>query len=212
MSKNKKAKKTQKKSAKPKAKVKKVKKVSKKAVKKAVKKAAPAKAAKALKKPSKVLSSQALAATKASAKEALKGKVLPLAHPIAAPEVQEEVVLTNAEGKRYCKVTDCDEVEAIDAYCRLHYIMYWKRNKTKGKILEGGKLDKYIDELTARYPDKYLEMLKKDLSSEKEFNSIISEMDAEEAADEDSEEEDNRFIEEVRGTVPTSTGDDDGEF
>ncbi len=129
-----------------------------------------------------------------------------------APEVKEEVILTNADGKQYCKVHDCDEAAVIDGHCRLHYIMYWKRNKNKTKILDGAKLDKYIEELTQRYPDKYLEMLRKDLSSEKDFNGIIVEMDADDNEDAESEEDDNRFIEEVRGGVPSTTDDDDGGF
>jgi hypothetical protein len=55
-------------------------------------------------------------------------------------------------------------------------------------------------------------MLRKDLSNEKDFNLIISEMDMEDSGDDaDSEEDTSRFIEEVRGGVPT-TDDDDGGF
>ncbi len=148
-------------------------------------------------KSSKVKSSDAGSDDKSIALEAVEG---------------EEVILTDADGKRYCKVIDCDEIAVIEGHCRLHYIMFWKRGKTKTKILDGGKLDKYIEALTLRYPDKYLEILRKDLLSEKEFNTIITEMDADDAEDAESEEEDNRFTEEIRGTHTTNTDDDDGGF
>jgi hypothetical protein len=147
-------------------------------------------------------------ATKSSKKESTPAEVI---KELSIVMSEEEVVLTNAEGQRYCRVIDCDEAAVIDGHCRLHYIMYWKRNKNKVKILEGGKLDKYIEELTQRYPDKYLEMLRKDLLTEKEFNSIITEMDADDAAEDEAEnDDDGRFVDEVRGVAAATTDDDDG--
>lgn len=124
---------------------------------------------------------------------------------------EAEVILTNADGKMYCKMHDCDNEATTEGLCRLHYIATWKRNKIKAKILQGGKLDKYIEDLTQKYPDKYLEMLRKDLASEKDFNLIVAEMDLEDDGDEnENEEETSRFIEEVRGGVPSSDDEDSG--
>lgn len=142
-------------------------------------------------------------------KEEKKAQVM--AQIVALQKEESEVVLTNADGKQYCKVHDCDQGQTTEGYCRLHYIAFWKRNRSKVKILEGGKLDKYIEDLTNKYPDKYLEMLRKDLSSEKDFNLIVAEMDVEDSGDDnDSEEDASRFIEEVRGGVPTSDDDEGG--
>jgi hypothetical protein len=137
------------------------------------------------------------------------GKKAEVMNQLAAAQAKEEdIILTNADGKQYCRVHDCDSEGNTDGYCRFHYLALWKRNKIKAKILQGGKLDKYIEDLTAKYPDKYLEMLRKDLASEKDFTLIINEMDVEDSNEEsESEEEASRFIEEVRGGVPT--GDDD---
>src|SRR5688572_868610 len=41
----------------------------------------------------------------------------------ALPE--KEVILTNADGMRYCKVADCDELATSDSYCRFHYLLNW---------------------------------------------------------------------------------------
>lgn len=139
-------------------------------------------------------------------KDQVRGQML------AALEVmkeEEEVILTNADGKHYCKAPDCDMVATTQGYCRLHFIATWKRNKNKLKILSAGILDKYIEELTSRYPDKYVDIMRKDLSSEKDFHSIISEMEMEDQGEEQFEE-DSKFIDEVRSTtVPDTAGDDD---
>ena len=131
----------------------------------------------------------------------------------AAAAEETEVVLTNADGQQYCRMPECDNAATSNGLCRLHYISQWKRNKVKGKILEGGKLDKYIEDLTSKYPDKYLEMLRKDLASEKDFNLIVTEMDMEASGDDaEADDEASRLIAEVRGGVPTSSDDNRGGF
>lgn len=115
-------------------------------------------------------------------------------------EESEEIVLTDAEGRRYCRVKDCDQLSSVDVYCRYHYLLYWKKIQVRKKILSEGKLERYIEELTARYPDKFLDMLRKDLRSEKEFLSAIQELEIDESAvDTEFEDETQTYIDEVRG-------------
>ena len=112
----------------------------------------------------------------------------------------EEIVLTDAEGRRYCRVKDCDQLAAVDTYCRYHYLLFWKKIQVRKKILSEGKLERYIEELTARYPDKFLDMLRKDLKSEKEFLAAIQELEIDESAvDNEFEDEAQTYIDEVRG-------------
>jgi hypothetical protein len=130
----------------------------------------------------------------------------------AAPD--EEVILTDAEGRRYCRVKDCDQISAVDSYCRYHYLLFWKNIQNRKKILSEGKLERYIEELTARYPDKYLEMLRKDLRSEKEFTAAIQELEIDESSvDSEYEDEAQSYLEEVRGmggsTEAPARDDDD---
>ena len=114
----------------------------------------------------------------------------------------EEVYLTDAEGRRYCRVKDCDQLAAVDAYCRYHYLLFWKKIQVRKKILTEGKLERYIEDLTARYPDKFLDMLRKDLRSEKEFLAAIQELEIDESAvDNEFEDEAQTYIDEVRGDV-----------
>jgi len=125
----------------------------------------------------------------------------------------EEVVLTDADGRRFCRVKDCDQISTVDAYCRYHYLLYWKKIQIRKKILSEGKLERYIEELTARYPDKFLDMLRKDLRSEKEFLAAIQELEIDESASEgEFEDEAQTYIDEVRGISEStpSTGDEEG--
>jgi hypothetical protein len=101
---------------------------------------------------------------------------------IEEPDQAEDVILTDADGRRYCRVKDCDRLAEVDAYCRYHYILLWKNIQTRRHILQEGKLERYIEELTARYPDKFLEILKKDLRSEKDFLAAIQELEIDESA------------------------------
>lgn len=129
------------------------------------------------------------------------------------PEKVEEVVLTDAQGRRYCRVKDCDQLSSVDAYCRYHYLLFWKKIQIRKKILTEGKLERYIEELTARYPDKYLDMLRKDLRSEKEFLAAIQELEIDENSEEgDFEEDSQNFIEEVRGISTETSGRSDDEY
>jgi hypothetical protein len=190
------------------------KKAAPKKVAKPVKKAAAKKPVAAVKPGKPVAKGKPIPPEKAAKKEKLaaKGKAAPTAEAevAEAPEAEEpeEVVLTDAEGRRYCRVKDCDQLSSVDGYCRFHYLLYWKKIQIRKKILTEGKLERYIEELTARYPDKFLEMLRKDLRSEKEFLAAIQELEIDESAQEGEFEEEN-YIEEVRGIAEPATREEE---
>lgn len=209
----KKAAKSVKKAAKP---VKKVAKPVKKAAKPVKKAAAPKKAAPQKAGPQKV--KEAPQPKKPAEKVAKKGQVVPakkskredkeqeaqlsleIEQEVEEQQEVQEVVLTDAEGRRYCRVKDCDQLAVVDSYCRYHYLLFWKKIQVRKKILSEGKLERYIEELTARYPDKFLDMLRKDLRSEKEFLAAIQELEIDESAvDNEFEDEAQTYIDEVRG-------------
>ncbi len=102
-------------------------------------------------------------------------------------QMEEEVVLTDADGRRYCRVPDCDRSAEVGEYCRFHYLSLWDRIQTKKQIIEGGHLDQYIEKLTLNYPLKSMVSLLKDLRSTKEFNSLVHDMGIVRASDERSE-------------------------
>ncbi len=157
--------------------------------------------------------------TKADKKPAAKAKVkLEETASIAesAPQIPivaaqnaapEDIVLTDAEGNRYCKGKDCDQIGVVDGFCRYHYLLFWKKIQVRKKILTDGKLSRYIDELTSRYPDKFLELIRKDLRSEKDFAAAIQEMEIDESElENDFDDENSNDIEEVRGISTDASG------
>jgi hypothetical protein len=126
----------------------------------------------------------------------------------------EEVYLTDAEGRRYCRARDCDQAAVVDTYCRYHYLLFWKKIQVRKRILVDGKLERYIEELTSRYPDKFLEMIRRDLRTEKDFLAAIQELEIDESGiDNEMEEDTQSYIEEVRGMGEGSNnGVEDEEF
>lgn len=122
----------------------------------------------------------------------------------------EEVVLTDAEGRRYCRVRECDQIASVDIYCRYHYLLLWKKIQVRKKILTDGKLERYVEELTSRYPDKFLEMIRRDLRTEKDFLGAIQEMEIDDSSvDNDYEDDAQTYIEEVRGITETGSVEDE---
>ena len=81
-------------------------------------------------------------------------------------------------------------------------------------ILNDDKLEKYIIALTTKYPDKFLEMIKKDLKTEKDFLSSIAELEIDESVvqDEAGDDEAQSFTDEIRGTVESTAMDDDSDY
>lgn len=206
-----------KKAAKPAKKAAKPKKLAKPVAKKA---APPEKLKKLAVKPVKAAPVPKPIPEKVAKKEKAAGKIKAKAAPVEIPEVVEaegaeeeendEVVLTDAEGRRYCRVKDCDQLASVDGYCRYHYLLYWKKIQVRKKILTEGKLERYVEELTARYPDKFLEMLRKDLRSDKEFLAAIQELEIDESATENEfEDEAQTYIDEVRGIEPAARDEED---
>jgi hypothetical protein len=122
----------------------------------------------------------------------------------------DEVFLTDAEGRRYCRATDCDQIGIVDGYCRFHYLFFWKKIQVRKKILADGKLERYIEELTSRYSDKFIELLRKDTRTEKDFLSAVQELELDDSAQSSPQDEDEAktYIEEISG-VATESGDRD---
>ncbi|HWU44095.1 MAG TPA: hypothetical protein VN132_11675, partial [Bdellovibrio sp.] len=64
-----------------------------------------------------------------------------------------------------------------------------------------------------RYPDKFLEMIRRDLRTEKDFLAAIQELEIDESSNENEFEEDtSAFIEEVRGMGDNGGGVEEDEY
>lgn len=112
-----------------------------------------------------------------------------------------EVVITDAEGRRYCKVTNCDQIASInDKYCRYHYLLFWKKIQIRNKILESSKLSDYIRKFTAVYSYKFIELIKKDLRTERDFLNLVEELQLDESPNSKKNNFDGDLINEIKGS------------
>jgi len=82
-----------------------------------------------------------------------------------------------------CREVACELLATSGGYCRLHYIKNWKKVKRKELILRERKLNQYIEELVSKYPDKYIEAIRQDLTTEKDFLKVISDLEIDEGMD-----------------------------
>lgn len=108
-----------------------------------------------------------------------------------------------AEGKiakKRCREPACDHDPIIMSYCRLHYIKNWKRIKRKEAILASGQLNNYVEELVHKYPDKYLEVIRQDLASEKDWAKVVVDLELDSGDDEVAGEEESDLVTESVGS------------
>jgi hypothetical protein len=89
----------------------------------------------------------------------------------------------HAHHEKMCRETGCENLATTKGYCRLDYIKNWKKIKRKEMILKEGKLNQYIEELVSKYPDKYIEVIRQDLSTEVNFNKVIHDLELDESID-----------------------------
>lgn len=207
----------------------KAKKVAKKAAaKKVAKKAASpkgaSKVAKAEKKVAKSTTSEK-AVKKAAPKKAAPAKKSKKTKELSAAEKVEQIraaskaatelgaseglsAQARAAASTLCREVACENDSNSAGYCRLHYIKNWKKVKRKELILKEKKLNRYIEELVAKYPDKYLEAIREDLANDKAFNKVVSDLSLDETA-EDEFDGDNESIDSLIGNLRRDREDED---
>jgi len=108
-----------------------------------------------------------------------------------------------------CREVACEGLATSGGYCRMHYIKNWKKIKRKELILREKKLNQYIEELVAKYPDKYIEAIRQDLASDKDFAKVIYDLDLDEGVD-DFDIEGGESVDSLIDTIKRDF-DDDGE-
>jgi uncharacterized protein YihD (DUF1040 family) len=142
-------------------------------------KAAPVKAAAPVKGGKAAAAPAPVAAAPAKGKTAKAGTAVKVAK---APRISADDM---------CREVACESLMTSGGYCRLHYIKNWKKIKRKEVILKEGKLNQYIEELIAKYPDKYIEAIRQDLADDKAFAKVIYDLDLDESVDDFEAEGEN---------------------
>ena len=94
---------------------------------------------------------------------------------------EELIVLKDAEGNLLCSSKDCDQIATVtdvskQNYCRFHYISLWSSIQKRNSIISGNVLKSFVNQSLTALPHKYLEMIRKDLSTEKDFVAALQEL------------------------------------
>jgi len=97
---------------------------------------------------------------------------------------------SSASSKRRCREPGCEHELLLSGYCRLHYIKNWRKVKRKEAILASGQLNNYVEELVSKYPDKYLDVIRLDLATEKDWVKVVVDLELESSDEEGGGDED----------------------
>jgi hypothetical protein len=149
----------------------------------ASKTAAPAKKAQPTKAAAPVKTAKATPAPKVETQKAAAPAKATKAAPGKTAKKPASMRSSAADAEQVCREVACEGLSTTAGYCRLHYIKNWKKIKRKELILKEGKLNQYIEELVAKYPDKYIEAIRQDLASDKDFAKVIYDLDLDEGID-----------------------------
>ena len=138
------------------------------------------------------------ALTKAKAEPKVKGSKM------TASQLAEHL-------EKMCRENACENLASTKGYCRLDYIKNWKKIKRKEMILKEGKLNNYIEELVSKYPDKYIDVIRQDLTTEVNFNKVIHDLELDESID-DLDYDGDSIDALIGGIKKEGEGFDDDEF
>lgn len=95
---------------------------------------------------------------------------------------------------RICKEPECQNAATTEGYCRLHYLKNWKRLKEEALHRSTKRLNKYIESVIKKHPDRYMEVIKKDIRSSN-FESFVDSFNDGESGD--SFKDDTAYDEEI---------------
>lgn len=73
---------------------------------------------------------------------------------------------------KICKEKNCHNAQSTQGFCRLHYLKNWKKVQTEKRGKATKSLNRYVESILKRYPDRYMEQIKKDIRS-KDFDEKV---------------------------------------
>lgn len=85
---------------------------------------------------------------------------------------------------KICKEAGCHNSQTTGGYCRLHYLKHWKQIKAAAGEKAAKKLNRYVDYMAKKNPERYIEDIKKDLR-QRRFDPGFAAADTEDGAEPD---------------------------
>ncbi len=67
---------------------------------------------------------------------------------------------------KLCTEINCKNAQTTKNYCRLHYVKNWKKIKEASQKKAADKLNKYVDGICKKHPDRFMENIRKDIRTD----------------------------------------------
>lgn len=80
---------------------------------------------------------------------------------------------------KICLEPGCRNVQTTKRYCRLHYLKNWKTLKQEVQTKAAERLNRYVEGIVKKYPDRYMEVIRKDLRGKRDFEPFLDELPSE---------------------------------
>lgn len=84
---------------------------------------------------------------------------------------------------KICIEEGCKNAQTTKDYCRLHYLKNWKRIKQAEQKKAADKLNKYVEGIVKKFPEKYVDVIRREIRTDRG--------DLQRAVDEPAEEADS---------------------
>lgn len=69
---------------------------------------------------------------------------------------------------KICIEEGCQNAQTTKDYCRLHYLRNWKNIKETARLKAADRLNKYVDGLCKKFPEKYVDVIRRDIKTGKD--------------------------------------------
>jgi hypothetical protein len=74
---------------------------------------------------------------------------------------------------KICLEEGCKNEQTTKGFCRLHYLKNWKRIREEGEQKAATRLNRYVEGIVRNHPDRYMEVIRKDIRERKELGSLF---------------------------------------
>ena len=69
---------------------------------------------------------------------------------------------------KICAEPGCKNVQTTKGYCRLHFLKNWKRLKDEAQRKAADRLNRDVEGIGKKSPDRYMETIRKDLRGDRQ--------------------------------------------
>lgn len=138
----------------------------------------------------KAATKPAATAAKAGAKATAAETAVPKAAKAKAPRKPRA---KKAKLPELCVFKDCTpDTRKFQGLCRKCYLSNWQTIKGEKQQKAQRRLNAYVEAITKKYPDDYIERIRDGLENEDAFNKMVAELELDQEAESETERE---FIE-----------------